>query len=85
MPFQSLPGFREFYPDSCTRRNHIFSLWKRAARAFNFQEYDAPVLEPLELYTEKSGEEIVDQLFSFEDRGGRSVALRAEMTPSLAR
>lgn len=85
MQFQSLPGFREFYPDSCARRNHIFSLWKKAARAFNFQEYDAPVLEPLELYTEKSGEEIVDQLFSFEDRGGRSVALRAEMTPSLAR
>lgn len=85
MQFQSLPGFREFYPDSCMRRNHIFNLWKRTARAFNFQEYDAPVLEPLELYTEKSGEEIVDQLFSFEDRGGRSVALRAEMTPSLAR
>jgi histidyl-tRNA synthetase len=85
MQFQSLPGFREFYPDSCSRRNHIFSQWKKTARAFNFQEYDAPVLEPLELYTEKSGEEIVDQLFSFEDRGGRAVALRAEMTPSLAR
>ena len=85
MQFQSLPGFREFYPESCLRRNHIFNQWKRAARAFNFQEYDAPVLEPLELYTEKSGEEIVDQLFSFKDRGGRAVALRAEMTPSLAR
>lgn len=85
MQFQSLPGFREFYPDACARRNHIFSQWKRAARAFNFQEYDAPVLEPLELYTEKSGEEIVNQLFNFEDRGGRAVTLRAEMTPSLAR
>lgn len=85
MPFQSLPGFREFYPDSCARRNHIFGLWKKTARAFNFQEYDAPVLEPMELYTEKSGEEIVDQLFGFEDRGGRTVALRPEMTPSLAR
>lgn len=85
MQFQSLPGFREFYPDSCARRNHIFSQWRRTARAFNFHEYDAPVLEPLELYTEKSGEEIVDQLFSFEDRGGRSVTLRAEMTPSIAR
>ena len=85
MQFQSLPGFREFYPDSCARRNHIFSQWKRTARAFNFHEYDAPILEPLELYTEKSGEEIVDQLFSFEDRGGRAVALRAEMTPSIAR
>ena len=85
MQFQSLPGFREFYPDACLRRNHIFNQWKLTARAFNFQEYDAPILEPLELYTEKSGEEIVDQLFSFEDRGGRAVALRAEMTPSLAR
>lgn len=85
MQFQSLPGFREFYPDSCVRRNHIFSQWKRVARSFNFQEYDVPVLEPLELYVEKSGEEIVDQLFNFEDRGGRAVALRPEMTPSLAR
>ena len=85
MQFQSLPGFREFYPESCLRRNHILNQWKRTARSFNFQEYDAPVLEPLELYTEKSGAEIVDQLFSFKDRGGRAVALRAEMTPSLAR
>ncbi|HBM85328.1 MAG TPA: histidine--tRNA ligase [Opitutae bacterium] len=85
MQFQSLPGFREFYPDACALRNHIFGQWKQVARAFNFQEYDAPVLEPLELYIEKSGEEIVGQLFSFEDRGGRSVALRPEMTPSLAR
>ena len=85
MQFQSLPGFREFYPDACARRNHIFGQWKHVARAFNFQEYDAPVLEPLELYIEKSGEEIVGQLFNFEDRGGRSVALRPEMTPSLAR
>lgn len=85
MQFQSLPGFREFYPDACARRNHIFGQWKQVARAFNFQEYDAPVLEPLELYIEKSGEEIVGQLFNFEDRGGRAVALRPEMTPSLAR
>lgn len=85
MPFDSLPGFREFYPESCAVRNHVFSLWKRAARSFNFSEYDAPVLEPLELYIEKSGEEIVGQLFNFEDRGGRAVALRPEMTPSLAR
>ena len=85
MQFQSLPGFREFYPDACALRNHIFGQWKQVARAFNFQEYDAPVLEPLELYIEKSGEEIVGQLFNFEDRGGRAVALRPEMTPSLAR
>ncbi len=85
MQFESLPGFREFYPRDCARRNHLFEVWKWAARSFNFSEYDAPVLEPLELYIEKSGEEIVDQLFNFEDRGGRAVALRPEMTPSLAR
>jgi len=85
MQFESLPGFREFYPDACARRNHVFTQWRRAARAFSFREYDAPVLEPLELYIEKSGEEIVGQLFNFEDRGGRTVALRPEMTPSLAR
>ena len=85
MQFETLPGFREFYPRACARRNHIFACWRSVARAFNFLEYDAPVLEPLELYIEKSGEEIVDQLFNFEDRGGRTVALRPEMTPSLAR
>ncbi|MEM8866704.1 MAG: histidine--tRNA ligase [Verrucomicrobiota bacterium] len=85
MQFETLPGFREFYPESCAERNHVFGVWRRVARSFNFLEYDAPVLEPLELYIEKSGEEIVGQLFNFEDRGGRAVALRPEMTPSLAR
>ena len=85
MQFETLPGFRAFYPEACARRNHIFGSWRSVARAFNFLEYDAPVLEPLELYIEKSGEEIVGQLFNFEDRGGRTVALRPEMTPSLAR
>ncbi len=85
MQFESLPGFREFYPESCALRNGIFSVWRQCACAYNFSEYDAPVLEPLELYIEKSGEEIVGQLFNFEDRGGRAVALRPEMTPSLAR
>lgn len=83
--FQSLPGFRDFYPDDCSVRNHIFKVWRQSARLFGFQEYDAPVLEPLELLTTKSGEEIITQLFSFEDRGGRAVTLRPEMTPSLAR
>ena len=85
MQFESLPGFREFYPEACRQRNYIFSHWRKVARAYSFSEYDAPVLEPLELYIEKSGEEIVGQLFNFEDRGGRAVALRPEMTPSLAR
>lgn len=85
MNFDTLPGFREFYPAACVRRNYIFEHWRNAAEAFNFQEYDAPILEPLDLYIEKSGEEIVGQLFNFEDRGGRMVAMRPEMTPSLAR
>lgn len=83
--FKSLPGFREFYPEDCSVRNFIFSRWRDAAQRFNFSEWDAPALEPLELFTEKSGEEIVSQLFNFEDKGGRKVSLRPEMTPSLAR
>ena len=83
--FQSLPGFREFYPEDCAARNGLFQAWRGAARRQGFVEYDAPVLEPLELFTEKSGEEIRTQLFEFEDKGGRKVALRPEMTPSLAR
>ncbi len=83
--FQSLPGFREFYPDALARRNHIFRLWRQTANTFGFQEYDAPVLEPLELYKTKSGDEIEAQLFSFTDKGGREVALRPEMTPTVCR
>lgn len=83
--FKSLPGFREFYPEDCALRNHLFKQWRSAALSFSFAEYDAPLLEPLELFTEKSGDEIVEQLFNFEDKGGRHVSLRPEMTPSLAR
>jgi histidyl-tRNA synthetase len=83
--FQSLPGFREFYPEDFSRRQHIFRLWRQAARAHGFHEYDAPVLEPLELYTTKSGDEIESQLFSFIDKGGREVSLRPEMTPTVCR
>ena len=83
--FQSLPGFREFYPEDFARRNHIFRLWRQTASTFGFAEYDAPVLEPLELYKAKSGEEIEAQLFSFTDKGGREVALRPEMTPTVCR
>ncbi len=85
MSIPSLPGFREFYPAECALRNHLFRIWRGQARCAGFEEYDAPVLEPLELFTIKSGDEIVSQLFSFTDRGGRQVALRPEMTPSLAR
>ncbi len=83
--FQTLPGFREFYPEDLVRRNHIFRLWRQSANTFGFAEYDAPVLEPLELYTAKSGPEIEGQLFSFTDKGGRQVALRPEMTPTVCR
>ncbi len=83
--FQSLPGFREFYPDALARRNHVFRGWRRAAHAYGFSEYDAPVLEPLDLYRAKSGDEIEAQLFSFTDKGGREVALRPEMTPTVCR
>ncbi|MCR5184394.1 MAG: histidine--tRNA ligase [Opitutales bacterium] len=83
--FKALPGFRDFYPEDCAIRNYTFAAWREAARRFGFSEWDAPALEPLELFTEKSGEEIVSQLFNFEDKGGRKVSLRPEMTPSLAR
>lgn len=83
--FQTLPGFREFYPEAFAQRAHIFRLWRRAAHAYGFVEYDAPVLEPLDLYRTKSGEEIEAQLFNFTDKGGREVALRPEMTPTVCR
>lgn len=83
--FERLPGFRDFYPEDCARRNHLFRLWSETARRFGFVEYDIPTLEPLELFTEKSGPEIVSQLFNFVDKGDRPVALRPELTPSLAR
>jgi len=83
--FQSLPGFRDFYPEDFFRRQHIFRNWRSAATSFGFQEYDAPVLEPLELYKTKSGDEIEAQLFSFTDKGGREVSLRPEMTPTVCR
>ena len=80
-----LPGFRDFPPERLRERKRVLARLRQTAEAFGFEEYDGPVLEPLELYTEKSGDEIVGQVFSFEDRGGRRVALRPEMTPTLAR
>src|SRR5216117_811483 len=85
MQGQALPGFRDFYPEQLALRNHIFATWRSVARRYGFEEYDGPPLEPLELYTGKSGEEIVQQLYAFEDKAGRKVALRPEMTPTLAR
>ncbi|MGH7652737.1 MAG: histidine--tRNA ligase [Gemmatimonadaceae bacterium] len=81
----ALPGFRDFYPDQLATRNYLMSVWRDVARRYGFVEYDGPPLEPLELYTRKSGDEIVGQLYSFTDKGDREVALRPEMTPTLAR
>jgi histidyl-tRNA synthetase len=85
MQTKALPGFREFYPADLALRTHIFRTWRTVATRYGFEEYDGPPLEPLELYTAKSGDEIVGQLYNFVDKGGRDVALRPEMTPTLAR
>ncbi len=90
---QPLPGFRDFFPSplplrdawSADLRQHIFATWRTTARRYGFREYDGPPLEPIELYTVKSGDEIVQQLFNFVDKGERHVALRPEMTPTVAR
>jgi histidyl-tRNA synthetase len=81
----ALPGFRDFYPDDCAFRNAIFARWRDVAHRYGFVEYDGPPLEPLDLFTKKSGDEIVTQLYHFKDKGDRDVALRPEMTPTLAR
>src|SRR5215211_3877218 len=81
----ALPGFRDFYPQELSERAFIMATWREVARRYAFVEYDGPPLEPLELYTRKSGEEIVGQLYNFVDKGGRDVALRPEMTPTVAR
>src|SRR5262245_40013517 len=88
-----LPGFRDFYPEplpqpdawSADARQYIFGRWRTTARSYGFREYDGPPLEALELYTTKSGDEIVGQLYNFTDKGDRAVAHRPEMTPTLAR
>src|SRR6266545_5067716 len=85
MKSAALPGFRDFYPDDLALRNHLFATWRTVAGRYGFEEYDGPPLEPLELYTVKSGAEIVGQLYNFTDKGDRAIALRPEMTPTLAR
>jgi histidyl-tRNA synthetase len=90
---ERLPGFRDFYPEplphtdvwSADARQYIFNQWREIARRYGFREYDGPPLEPLELFTTKSGDEIIGQLYNFTDKGDRAVSLRPEMTPTLAR
>src|SRR5918994_354554 len=78
----ALPGFRDFYPPDLADRAFIMRAWREVARRYAFVEYDGA---PLDLYTRKSGDEIVGQLYNFTDKGGREVALRPEMTPTFAR
>lgn len=79
-------GVRDFYPEDMAIENYIFNTWRKVAEKYGYVEYSASLLEPTEIYTEKSGREIVDeQTFTFKDRGDRSVTLRPEMTPTTAR
>ena len=83
---QPVKGTREFYPEQMALRNFIYSKVRAASQAFGYQEWDAPFIEPIDLYAAKSGEELVKkQSFVFKDRGGDEIALRPELTPSLAR
>src|SRR5438309_9597291 len=90
---ERLPGFRDFYPEplpqpdlwSADARLYVFEKWRNMALRYGFREYDGPPLEPLELFTTKSGQEIIGQLYNFKDKGEREVSLRPEMTPTLAR
>ena len=85
MNLSSPRGTRDFSPEAMRLRTWLFGHFREVARLFAFEEYDAPVVESEELYTRKAGEEIVDQLYAFEDKSGRRLALRPEITPSLAR
>jgi histidyl-tRNA synthetase len=83
---QPYKGTRDFYPEDMRIRNYIFETWRKICKSYGYEEYDGPLVEDFELYAAKTGEEIVtEQLYSFEDRGGRKVAIRPEMTPTLAR
>ncbi|MFZ5366261.1 MAG: histidine--tRNA ligase [Patescibacteria group bacterium] len=86
LKFQSVKGTRDFYPDQMAFRNFLFGKMREVSKKFGYQEYEGPILEPLELYAAKSGEELVKkQTFVLTDRGGRKLALRPELTPTLAR
>jgi len=78
-------GTRDFLPEKMALHEWLFDHWKETARIFRFHAYDAPIVESAELYTKKGGDEIISQMYNFQDKGNREVALRPEMTPSLAR
>ncbi len=85
MRFKAVKGTRDFYPDRMALRNYLADTWRRVSLRNGFVEFDGPVLEYLDLFSVKSGQEIASQLFSFTDRGGRALAMRPEITPTLAR
>ena len=83
---QPYKGTRDYYPEDMRVRNYIFDTWKKTVQSFGYEEYAAPMLEPLDVYTAKSGQELAgEQTYTFTDRGGRTVAIRPEMTPSISR
>jgi histidyl-tRNA synthetase len=83
---QPYKGARDFYPPDKRLQKYMFGVWRKAAERYGYEEYDAPILEPLEIYLAKTGEEIVnEQTYAFEDRGGRNVVIRPEMTPTVSR
>lgn len=83
---QPYKGARDFYPEDMRVRNRMFEIWRDVCQLYGYEEYDAPILEPVELFAAKSGDELVnEQSYNFTDRGGREVMLRPEITPSVAR
>jgi histidyl-tRNA synthetase len=83
---QPYKGTRDYYPEDKRVQNYIFDTWKKTVKKFGYEEYGAPMLEPLDVYTAKSGQELAsEQTYAFTDRGGRTVAIRPEMTPSISR
>ncbi len=85
MKIPPVKGTKDFYPPDMAVRNWIIDGWKRVSLRNGFEEYDGPIFEYLKMFQIKSGDEIVEQLFSLKDRGGRELAIRPEMTPTLAR
>lgn len=83
---QPYKGARDFYPEDKRLQQYLFDTWRNVVESFGYEAYDAPILEPLEIYLAKTGEEIVnEQTYTFEDRGGRKVVIRPEMTPTVSR
>ena len=82
---KSLKGTRDFYPDFQRKLNYIFENWRKVAKVYGFEEYEGPYIESFDLFSKKSGEEIEAQIYAFEDKGGRKIAIRPEITPTLAR